>query len=82
MARYGTITRDYPSTGPVVTELVDVLVGRGWVERTPDPPAAARLVLPAGDRELTVDVSAASREARVDGLVAHSPASAFACLGR
>ncbi len=78
----GTVTRDYPSTGPLVTELVDVLVGRGWEERTPTPPAVARLVLPAGDRELTVDVTAASREQLVQGLVARSPASAFACLGR
>ncbi len=78
----GTLTRDYPSTGPLVTDLVEVLVGRGWVERTPTPPAVARLVLPAGDRELTVDLSGASREQLVDGLVAHSPGSAFACLGR
>ena len=78
----GRITRTYPpSTGPQAAEVVGYLTQKGWAESTATPPAVAHLTRVEAGHELTIDIAATSLGQLVDSLTAHSPASAFGCLG-
>ena len=79
----GRVTRTYPpSTGPQAAELVGYLTQKGWRQEPAVPPAFAHLTRTESGHLLTIDVVARSAGSLVDSLVAHSPASAFGCLGR
>lgn len=79
----GRVTRTYPaSTGPQAAELVGYLTQKGWTRGQAAPPALAHLTRTESEHLLTIDVVARSESSLVESLVAHSPASAFGCLGR
>jgi hypothetical protein len=78
----GVVTRTYPpSTGPQAAEVVGFLTQKGWTESPATVPVIAHLTRVEAGHELTIDLAASSLNQLVDSLTAHSPASAFGCVG-